>query len=67
MSCTLLTRPKSNKEGTWILLPTLNTTKTEAPIPVLELANKAIVSKIAKGTNILKNKGTLGLRNKLAL
>ena len=66
MSCTLLTRPKSNNEGTWILLPTLNTTKTEAPIPVLELANKAIVSKIAKGIKILKNKGTLGSRNKLA-
>ena len=35
-------------------------------MPLFELANKAKVNKIAKGIKILKNIGTLGLRNKLA-
>ena len=35
-------------------------------MPLLELTNRAIVNKIAKGIKILKNIGTLGLRNKLA-
>ena len=35
-------------------------------MPLFELTNKATVNKIAKGINILKNNGTLGLRNKLA-
>ena len=35
-------------------------------MPLLELANKANVKKVAKGIKILKNIGTLGLRNKLA-